>query len=226
MAEAQSGDPPYSRQTPFSYSCNACSRCCHDKSIQVNPYEIARLASNIGIRPREFISKYLGENGPYLKSRPDGACVFLGPTGCTVHSDRPLVCRLYPLGRIIEGDGGEIFGELEPHPSTEGVYGEDGTVADYLKQQETADHMVAVEAYHELVNEFLFLIESGCETGADSLETGWLDIEAHDGEHFVGGPRKTPAGWLDAMHRHIAALRQLAVSISEEAENPERKGGT
>lgn len=225
MSKGRSDDQPYSRDTPFSYKCNRCSRCCHDKYIQMNPYEIARLASNLGIRPYEFISKYLRDDGPYLKAKPDGACVFLGSTGCTVHGDRPLVCRLYPLGRTIEGDGSERFGELEPHPDTEGVYGEDGTIADYLKQQDTADYMLAVEAYHALVNKFLFLIEPDDETYTEGLDTGWLDIEAHDAGHFTGGPRKTPAEWLDAMHRHIAALRRIAVAISVGAVDPEGKGG-
>ena len=32
--------------TRFSYRCTRCNSCCVDKRIQVNPYEIARLARN------------------------------------------------------------------------------------------------------------------------------------------------------------------------------------
>ena len=50
----------------------------------------------------------------------DAQMLFLGERGCTVHADRPLVCRLYPLGRHIDEHGAESFYHLEPHPQTEG----------------------------------------------------------------------------------------------------------
>ena len=58
--------------------------------------------------------------------RDDGACGFLGEAGCTVHPDRPLVCRLYPLGRAVAPDRTETFAALTPDPETAGVYGADG----------------------------------------------------------------------------------------------------
>jgi Fe-S-cluster containining protein len=42
------------------------------------------------------------ENDATLRHNDDGACIFLGEAGCTVHSDRALVCRLFPLGREVE----------------------------------------------------------------------------------------------------------------------------
>lgn len=210
MAEGPSNKTEYSRETPFSYTCNGCARCCYDKLIQVNPYEIARLASNLIIRPYEFIASYLRDDGPYLKAKPDGSCVFLGPEGCTVYGDRPLVCRIYPLGWTVEPDGSERFVKLQPHPDTKGVYGTAGTIADFLREQNTADHISAVETYHRLVNDLLDSIEDGDEPMTVNLETDWLDIDAHDDGHFTGGPRRTPREILDAMDRHVAALRRIA----------------
>ena len=37
------------RASPFSYVCNACKRCCRNKAIRVNPYEILRLAPAIDV---------------------------------------------------------------------------------------------------------------------------------------------------------------------------------
>ncbi len=34
-----------------------------------------------------------------MDENPDQTCPFLAKTGCTVYSDRPAACRLYPLGR-------------------------------------------------------------------------------------------------------------------------------
>ena len=136
---------------PFSYVCHRCRNCCHDKLIQVNPYEIARLARHHGISTTGFFRDYL-ERAIYLRRQADGACIFLGPDGCTVHTDRPLVCRLYPLGRHV-GPSGEVeFSEMEPHPATKGVYGRDGAVADYIAKEGVAPFVEAADRYLALLN--------------------------------------------------------------------------
>ena len=76
----------------------------------------------------------------------DRGCVFLGPRGCTVHPDRPLACRIYPLARWVAPDGDESFGHLEPHPQTAGIYGTKGTVDDYLTSQGLPPYFAMGEA--------------------------------------------------------------------------------
>lgn len=192
----------------FSYRCNACSRCCHDKRIQVNPYEIARLAANRGLSTGDFIAQYLENDGPYLRFTDDGACAFLGPGGCTVHPDRPLVCRLYPLGRHVSAEHGERFIHATPHPQTEGVYGTDGTVADFLDSQQAAAFIDAADRYHSLVDELLAMVENNAATEHTVLTDDWLDIDAVLGET---GDGLTVERKMDA---HIAAIRSL-VGIRE-----------
>ena len=130
----------------FSYACHRCRRCCHDKLIQVNPYEIARLARNRGVGTTAFIAAFLEEQ-PYLRRQADGACVFLGPEGCTVHPDRPLVCRLYPIGRHVRSDGRVEYSQLDGHPDSAGVFGRDCTIAGYLANQKVADFVSAADRY-------------------------------------------------------------------------------
>lgn len=139
--------PPMSRATAFSCTCQACQRCCHDKLIQVNPYEIARLARNRGISTGEFIDQYLSAEGPYLRFLDNSACVFLTDQGCGVHPDRPLVCRRYPLGRFRAADGNEQFTPLTPHPHSAGIYGDTGTIADFLAGQQITDFVDAADRY-------------------------------------------------------------------------------
>lgn len=132
----------------FSYACHRCRRCCHGKAIQVNPYEIARLARNRGLGTTEFIARFLDDGQPYLRRDPvHDACVFLGPEGCTVHGDRPLVCRVYPLGRHVRGDGRVEFSVLEGHPESAGVFGQAGTIADYLAGQGIDDFTATADRY-------------------------------------------------------------------------------
>jgi Fe-S-cluster containining protein len=121
--------------SPFSYVCGQC-RCCVDKLIKLNPYEVARLAANPGISTTEFIRTCTMAKGAVLKMNRRGECLFRTSKGCSVHPDRPLVCRLYPLGRHAPASSGEeVFSLL-----SEGRVGRDGTVADYLRTQEVGLH--------------------------------------------------------------------------------------
>jgi Fe-S-cluster containining protein len=138
------------RRSRFSYHCQACCRCCHNKRIQLNPYEIARLAHHLGISTGEFIARYMAADGPYLLFLDNSACVFLSDQGCSVHSDRPLVCRLYPLGRHLSGEGVETFSRIKPHPQSEGIYGDDGTVEEFIHAQGVPVYMQAADRYLRL----------------------------------------------------------------------------
>src|SRR3954447_5435042 len=85
------------RQSPFSYVCHACSKCCYGKVIRVGPYEALRLSRQLGISTTEFLREHTEAGGTVLRTREDRSCVFLGEKGCTVHPNRPLACRIYPL---------------------------------------------------------------------------------------------------------------------------------
>jgi hypothetical protein len=96
-----------------------------------------------------------------LQTRPDDlGCVFLGPQGCTVHPDRPLACRIYPLARWISPTGDESFGHLTPHPQTAGIYGTRGTVDDYLTSQGLAPYFAMAERYGDLYDRMVAVMES------------------------------------------------------------------
>jgi Fe-S-cluster containining protein len=135
------------RNEKFGYVCHRCLKCCHHKRIQVNPYEIARLARNRRCPTSEFIDTYTeNREGSYLRQTETGACVFLGDEGCTVHPDRPLVCRLYPLGRRLTA-GTESFCHAETHPRSHGVFTQQGTIADFLSAQDVHPFMQAADEY-------------------------------------------------------------------------------
>ncbi len=166
------------RASAFSYECRACGRCCRDKLIPVNPYEIARLAAHLGIGTGEFIERFT-EGGTALKVRDDVTCIFLAGSGCGVHADRPLACRLYPLG-LVRGPEGEAVVELEPQPGSEGVRGENGTVADYLAAQGVAPFLDASHRYHDALDRLLAALTAACgaETAAHAFEGEDADAPA------------------------------------------------
>lgn len=81
--------------------CNGCTECCRGfDTVWLMPDEIGRYRMEVE-----------AHSGRYMLARSaDGDCVYLGDTGCTIHSTRPHVCRWYdcrtavppaiPFGRV------------------------------------------------------------------------------------------------------------------------------
>jgi Fe-S-cluster containining protein len=189
----------------FSYECHRCLRCCRDKRIRVNPYESLRLARSLGMSTTDFLARHTTAQGTELARTGDGRCVFLGAEGCTVHADRPLVCRLYPLGRRVSLGEPDRFHHLDPHPESDGVFSDAGTVADYLATQDAAPFMHAADVYLDVVAtlaDALSTRDALPADGEDDLATAWLDIDAVLARE--GAP--PPADAEEAMALHRAAL--------------------
>ncbi len=215
----------YRSDSAFSYTCHACSRCCHDKIIHLNPYEVARLAENRGISTTEFLSRYTVANGTALAQVDNGACVFLMPQGCGVHPDRPLVCRLYPLGRRVTAEGEETFHEVTPHPQTEGEYGTDGTVEGFLTRQGAQPFIEAVDRYVEVVGRMAAALSrqvgndsrlrQDVQAVVDELAQGqdesvpdWLDMDHVVGQYCEQRGLTSPGDVPGKMARHIQAIEE------------------
>jgi Fe-S-cluster containining protein len=68
--------------------CNGCQQCCWWPRVQVEPEEE---------RPEDLARLALAQDelGWCLQKREDGACIHLGPAGCTVRAHRPRACRTF-----------------------------------------------------------------------------------------------------------------------------------
>jgi Fe-S-cluster containining protein len=214
--------------------CNACNRCCHNKAIRVGPYEALRLSRRLGITTAEFFSRHTEAGGTVLQTRSDDhGCVFLGPRGCTVHPDRPLACRLYPLARWVSPDGDESFGNLDPHPQTAGVYGTSGTVDGFLTSQGLAPYFAMGDRYGELYDRMVAIMERSDpaedvdrraerraeidELDGGTLATAWFDVDATVGmfcreqgillptelDALVGLHLQAIGAWLDTLEAQL-----------------------
>ena len=62
------------RDSPFSYACHACNRCCRNKAIRVSPYEILRLARYLGVSTTEFIESHTEAGGTVLRTPARRSC--------------------------------------------------------------------------------------------------------------------------------------------------------
>jgi Fe-S-cluster containining protein len=200
-----------SRSSEFGYVCRRCSLCCRDKRIQINPYELARLARAQGETTSEFRKRWtLDGQGTTLGQKEDGTCVFLGPQGCEVHADRPLVCRLYPLARHVLTDRGEYFTTLEGHPQSKGEFTNRGTVADYLATQGAMPFLEAADAYFRWLcdaHERLDLTVEAIRTGPDKeMQYDLLDMDAMIARHCAATGSPEPTELLERMDLHLQLL--------------------
>ncbi|MDE6700183.1 MAG: YkgJ family cysteine cluster protein [Acetatifactor sp.] len=92
--------------------CEGCSDCCRGmgQSILLDPYDVYRLTTGLGRPFADFLDKEIelgvvdGYILPNLRMSGEGeACAFLNAQGrCSVHTLRPGICRIFPLGRFYE----------------------------------------------------------------------------------------------------------------------------
>jgi Fe-S-cluster containining protein len=225
------------RQTHFFFSCAQCLHCCCHKKIQVNPYEIARLAMNRGLSTAEFIELYTHESGTILNCEEDGTCVFLDSKGCSVHPDRPFVCRLYPLGRHVRSSGEERFSEIEPHQDCKGVYSDNGTITAYLDSQGARPFIEAADKYLELFWKLCLILENEAiepekQNAIFSVfqdfahgDIGFADVDAIVAAFCEKLSIAVPKSVDDKMLIHIQAIEAWANNVErkQKHENKKRK---
>ena len=68
--------------------CKGCVQCCYWPRVEVEP-------ENESPEHLQHLAVAQDERGWHLQKRADGACVHLGPAGCTVRSHRPRACRVF-----------------------------------------------------------------------------------------------------------------------------------
>lgn len=95
--------------------CDGCSACCHDmgSSIVLDPLDFYRISKYLKLRFEVLLEDKIELNIvdgiilPNLKmdSKVGKPCVFLDESGrCSIHSSRPGICRIFPLGRLYENN--------------------------------------------------------------------------------------------------------------------------
>ena len=199
------------------------------------PHEILGMSRVLGIGTTEFLALYTDNGGTTLRSEEDGRCVFLAPTGCRVHPRRPLVCRLYPLGRTNNERGEERFALFPAQPECEAVVGRDGTVATFLESQDVAPYLGWSRRYGELYRRMIGLLDrldiqgkidapaadapaEAAQAGSGSAGSGrepdraplssWQDIDASLAEYCSAKGFAVPLKIDEAIALHLRAIEE------------------
>lgn len=145
------------------------------------PHEILGMSRHLGIGTSEFLSLYTENGGTTLRSEADGRCVFLTASGCRVHPRRPLVCRLYPLGRTTDETGVERFAVFPAQAGCEAVVGSEGTVDAFLDSQGVGPYLEWARRYGDCYRRMVGLLER-LDAEGELAAPAEAEVQAPDGE--------------------------------------------
>ena len=124
----------------FRFRCTACGKCCKNREdILLSPYDLNRISKLLGIEMGQVIQDYCiwypGESSmlPVVAMKmidSEKRCPFLKNRKCKIHTAKPTVCALFPLGRIGTEDAKTVRYMLQ-HTDC-GVSDEEHTVREWL----------------------------------------------------------------------------------------------
>lgn len=160
---------PVTEQSKVSFLCQHCGECCKNRAgapVQLTGYDIFRLAKFMKKEnPFQLIQEgvlCLGRaqySLPYVTVSTDtnGACIFLNNTKCSVHTVKPAVCALYPLGRIFNSSSREYLYVFPRNNACSGSGKSNPVPAEqWLRNakitQDEKNHAVSESAYAEILS--------------------------------------------------------------------------
>ena len=103
---------------PFNFHCTMCGKCCINRDdIILTPRDLFNLARELHLTLGDVFDRYcecyIGETSrfPVVRLKPRGSvkrCPLLKDRKCSVHSAKPAVCALFPIGRGMTVENGRI----------------------------------------------------------------------------------------------------------------------
>lgn len=186
-------------------TCTREGTCCHGNQVLINPWELALLASHNKLTTKDFKNtftedggirlKFNGKENKYLKK---SCSLYSEKIGCSSHENRPLACRLFPIGRQIQENKTEYFFEGEQFPCFKECPNvmnlKSLKLEDYLKGQKIKNHEYAQDAYLEVTQNL-----------ADIALTLLLDTNLTNEEQ-----RETIQKWKDLGGFSLEKLTQIS----------------
>lgn len=144
----------------FCFECvpETCDlRCCTTgHPLVLSPFEIHRISRFTGIsfdilEDDYFEESYDPGNGfPLITINRENTCPFLKNNACSIYTVRPLVCRLFPLGKLFHN--GFRYVLLSENACAGFDAPKDQTVTGYCKNQDTAFYDRMWEVWVDFIN--------------------------------------------------------------------------
>lgn len=150
----------------ITFKCHHCGKCCKGRDtdkILASPLDIYNGAKYLGITTDKFIENYIdfhtGASSCMLvgslKADYKGTCKLLTYEGsyakCMIHSKKPLICALHPLGLIhgddcVDEDGNDLYIFVEPCKIS-------GKTGEKMKVSEITDNLPGTKEEIEMAAE-------------------------------------------------------------------------
>ena len=95
----------------FTFKCRGCGKCCKNREdILLNSRDVYNIATALNLTHKQvteqYCETYIGKDSrmPIVRLKPKGVnlvCPLLKGGRCSIHSLKPTVCALFPLGRVM-----------------------------------------------------------------------------------------------------------------------------
>jgi len=156
--------------------CRDCSVCCQGmgNTVVLDPLDAFRIVQGLQCTFEQLLMDKIELNVvdgiilPNLKMDGDSErCKFLNEEGrCSIHSFRPGICRLFPLGRIYENDTFKYFLQVHECPKANKTKVK---VRNWIDTPDIKDYEKFVTDWHYLLKAFEELIRRADEDMAKKI---------------------------------------------------------
>lgn len=172
------------------HDCHGCSECCKDmdESIILDPYDVYMLTNGLnktfanllaeGVVELKIVEGLVLPNIKMVQKSADLSvpprCSFLDGDGrCSIHSIRPGICRLFPLGRNYDENGLSYFllKDACTVQSRQKVKIEKWLGVPKLKEYESF-----LVRWHDLKKQMMSIIENADEQNSSAINTGFIKL--------------------------------------------------
>ena len=111
----------------FAFKCRSCGKCCRNREdIMLTSRDVYNIATALNLTHEQVIEKYcevyIGRDSriPIVRLMPRGVnnvCPLLVGNRCSVHSLKPAVCAMFPIGRVIASEDAPTHMGLGNNPN-------------------------------------------------------------------------------------------------------------
>lgn len=96
----------------MSVNCDGCTACCKRDRVALGPTD----------DPRAY-RWHVEDNYAVLDRKPNGECVYLAESGCSIHGAAPLICRRFDCSELVAMTPTHVrVIRIEQNPTMAAVY--------------------------------------------------------------------------------------------------------
>lgn len=192
------------------HDCEGCCDCCEGMgdTVILDPLDVYRLSVYLGKSQEKLLEEDLvldaadGNILPHLKMTGlRERCVFLNEEGrCSVHSARPGICRLFPLGRFYENNDFRYF--LQIHECRK----RNRSKIKVKKWIDTPD----VRSYEQFVNDWHYFLKDVQEVLYETEDTQLIkNLNIYVVSRFYARPYESNRDFYEQFYERLQEGREL-----------------